>query len=139
MRKVRREIVKTINDYRSRFQRPQIYLDANTNAAAYEYAKYLLKERAWDNPDEGVLEELCQAFKLIPKQKAIVGFSHLDDDAASGDPTKMAEFMDASGSNMLESPRCSTSVDAPAPAPSVPVHAQDNEHEENNSNRGWCC
>ena len=97
MRKVRREIVKTINDYRSRFQRPQIYLDANTNAAAYEYAKYLLKERAWDNPDEGVLEELCQAFKLIPKQKAIVGFSHLDDDAASGDPTKMAEFMDAHG------------------------------------------
>lgn len=97
MRKVRRDIVKTINDFRAGFGRPPVYLDPNTNLAAHEYAKYLLKERAWDSPDEGVLEEVCQAFKLIPKQKAIVGFSHLDDDAASHDVTKMAEFMDAHG------------------------------------------
>ena len=97
MRKVRREIVKTINDFRGAFQKSKIFVDPNTNAAAYEYANYLLKERAWDNPDEGVLEEICQHFKLIPKQKAIVGYSHLDDDAAGGDVTKMAEFMDAHG------------------------------------------
>lgn len=97
MRKVRREIVKTINDFRAGFGRPKIYLDTNTNAAAYEYAKYLLQQRAWDNPDEQNLEEVCQHFKLIPKQKAIVGYSHLDDDSAGGDFTKMAEHMDAHG------------------------------------------
>ena len=52
MRKVRREIVKTINDFRAGFGRPKIYLDPFTNMAAYEYAKYLLQQRAWDNPDE---------------------------------------------------------------------------------------
>jgi len=31
------------------------------------------------------------------KQKAIVGYSHLDDDSAGGDYTKMAEHMDAHG------------------------------------------
>jgi len=97
MRKVRREIVKTINDFRAAHGHPKVYLDPNTNQAAYEYAKYLLNERAWDNPDEGQLEELCQHYKLIPKQKAIVGYSHLDDDAAGGDFTKMAEHMDAHG------------------------------------------
>ena len=59
MRKVRREIVKTINELRAGFNRPQIYVDPNTNAAAYEYANYILKEKAWDNPDEAVLEEVC--------------------------------------------------------------------------------
>ena len=97
MRKVRREIVKTINDFRAGFGRSKIYIDPKTSEAAYEYANYLLKERAWDNPDENVLEELCQHYKLIPKQKAIVGYSHLDDDTAGGDITKMAEFMDAHG------------------------------------------
>ena len=97
MRKVRREIVKTINDFRAGFGRPKIYLDPTTNLAAYEYAKYLLQQRAWDNPDEQNLEEVCQHFKLIPKQKAIVGYSHLDDDNATGDFTKMTEHMDAHG------------------------------------------
>ena len=96
MRKVRREIVKTINELRAGFNRPQIYVDPNTNAAAYEYANYILKEKAWDNPDEAVLEEVCQHFKLIGKHKAIVGYSHLDDDN-TGDFTKMAEHMDAHG------------------------------------------
>ena len=45
MRKVRREIVKTINDFRAAHGHSKVYLDTNTNAAAYEYAKYLLNER----------------------------------------------------------------------------------------------
>lgn len=97
MRKVRREVVKTINEFRAGFGRPQIYLDPLTNKAANEYANFLLQERLYDNPDEGVLEEVCQQFKIIQKQKAIVGYSHLDEDNMSGDPTKMAEFMDAHG------------------------------------------
>ena len=97
MRKVRREIVKTINDFRARFEHPRIYTDYYTNAAAYEYADYLLKERAWDNPDESVLEEICEKLKVIGKPRVIVGYSHLDDDNATGDITKMEEFMDAHG------------------------------------------
>lgn len=97
MRKVRREIVKTINDFRARFGRKQLHIDHYTNEAAFEYATYLLKERSWDAPDEGVLDEICQHVKIIQKQKAIVGYSHLDDDNANGDYTKMDEFMDAHG------------------------------------------
>jgi len=43
----------------------------------------LLRERAWDNPDEDKLEELCQYYKIVQKQKAIVGYSHLEDDMGS--------------------------------------------------------
>ena len=97
MRKVRREIIKTINDFRAGFGRPKVHTDPFTTAAAYEYANYLLRERAWDNPDEKVLEEICQHFKIPFVPKAIVGYSHLDDDSAHGDYTKMAENMDAHG------------------------------------------
>jgi len=55
MRKVRREIVKTINDFRAGFGRPKIFIDQFTNQAAFEFANYLLRERAWDNPDEDTL------------------------------------------------------------------------------------
>ncbi len=40
---------------------------------------------------------MCQNLKICTKQKAIVGYSHLDDDSAGRDPTKMAEHMDAHG------------------------------------------
>lgn len=51
MRKVRREIVKTVNDFRAGFQRRRVYIDPIMNMAAYEFANYLLRERAWDSPD----------------------------------------------------------------------------------------
>ena len=97
MRKVRREIVKTINDFRAGFNRPKIYIDPLTNLAAFEFANYLLRERQWDNPDEETLETVCKHHNIVVKQKAIVGYSHLDDDSAGGDYTKMAEHMDAHG------------------------------------------
>ncbi len=52
MRKVRREIVKTINDFRAGFGRPRIYVDPLINITATNYANYLLRERLWDAPDE---------------------------------------------------------------------------------------
>ena len=97
MRKVRREIVKTINEFRAGFGRRQIYTDPVTNRAAYEYANLLLQDNHYDNPDEAALDEICQQFKVIQKQKAIVGYAHTDEDNNSGDMTKMAEFMDAHG------------------------------------------
>ena len=56
MRKVRRDILKTINDYRAEHRRQKIYLDPTANETANEYAQHLLQNRAWDNPDEEGLE-----------------------------------------------------------------------------------
>ena len=44
MRKVRREVIKTCNDYRAKFNNPSVYTDTFTNHAANEYAKFLLTE-----------------------------------------------------------------------------------------------
>jgi hypothetical protein len=43
-RKVRREIMKTINEMRDKFERPNIHMDVLTNAAAENYANFLLRE-----------------------------------------------------------------------------------------------
>lgn len=67
MRKVRREIVKTINDFRAGFGRKPVHIDHYTNEAAFEYAHALLKERTWDAPEESVLDEICQHVKIIQK------------------------------------------------------------------------
>lgn len=42
-RKIRREIVKTINDVREAYQAPSIYVDSFANKAATEYAEWLLQ------------------------------------------------------------------------------------------------
>jgi len=42
MRKIRREIMKTINDAREAHQIPSLYTDTFSNKAANEYAAYLL-------------------------------------------------------------------------------------------------
>lgn len=42
MRKIRRDILKTINDVRQAFGQPSIYIDVMANKAANEYANYLL-------------------------------------------------------------------------------------------------
>ena len=43
-RKVRREIMKTINEMRDKFERPNVHMDIMTNAAAENYAEFLLRE-----------------------------------------------------------------------------------------------
>ena len=44
MRKVRREVIKTCNEYRAKFGNPLVYTDTLTNHAANEYAKFLLTD-----------------------------------------------------------------------------------------------
>ena len=46
---------------------------------------------------EDALAQICEHHKVIGQQKAIIGFSYLDDDHDAGDLTKMNEFMDAHG------------------------------------------
>lgn len=42
MRKFRRDIIKSINDYRSMNKVPGVYIDILANKAACEYAEHLL-------------------------------------------------------------------------------------------------
>ena len=44
MRKVRREVLKTINDFRRHANLGSIYTDQFANQAANEYARFLLTE-----------------------------------------------------------------------------------------------
>jgi hypothetical protein len=93
MRKVRREVIKTCNEYRQKFGHPSVYTDTLTNHAANEYAKFLLT----DDQNDDSLAQIAEHHKVVGVQKAIVGFSYLDDDHDAGDLTKMNEFMDAHG------------------------------------------
>lgn len=49
MRKVRRDILRTINDFREKYHSPGLYLDPLTNRAAMEYAQMLLEEDQDEN------------------------------------------------------------------------------------------
>ena len=95
MRKVRREVVKTCNEYRAKWKGgvPAVYTDVFTNHAANEYAKFLLTEEHNDDS----LQQICEHHKIVGTNRAIVGFSYLDDDHDASDLTKMNEFMDAHG------------------------------------------
>jgi hypothetical protein len=42
MRKVRREILRTINEIRAKFGNSAVFADLQVNKAANEYAEYLL-------------------------------------------------------------------------------------------------
>ena len=56
MRKIRRDIVRSINDYREHSAIPGIYQDVLSNRAATEYAEYLLE----NDEDPHVLNEILQ-------------------------------------------------------------------------------
>lgn len=43
MRKIRRDIIRSINEYREAVQTPGIFMDVLCNKAAAEYAEYLLE------------------------------------------------------------------------------------------------
>jgi hypothetical protein len=58
MRKIRREIMRTINDVRLAHDAPGIFLDPFANKAANEYANYLM-----ENPeDEEKAKQICSEF-----------------------------------------------------------------------------
>jgi hypothetical protein len=57
MRKIRRAIMKTINDMRSAHSVPSIYTDTMANKAASDYANFLLTNAE----DPAKVEELCKA------------------------------------------------------------------------------
>ena len=92
MRKIRRDIVKSINDMRDAHKSPGIYVDSFSNRAATEYAKYLLS-----NPeDEAKAKEIAKAHMVDGDVVTLVGFAFLDEDDDHQGPLH-DQLMDAHG------------------------------------------
>jgi hypothetical protein len=96
MRKVRREVLKTINDLRARYDdRAPLHVDEFANNAAEEYAHMLLTE----DPDEPKMHKICETHHVMEpnKTKAVFGYAYFEDDYESPDKSRFYENMDAHG------------------------------------------
>ena len=96
MRKFRRDIVKTINDYRQMNKVPGVYLDILANKAASEYAEHLLT-----NPEsEAALNDILGKHMIVGAVTTLIGESYLEeeeDDGGDHNRVIHGEFMDAHG------------------------------------------
>lgn len=95
MRKVRREILKTINDIRAKFNNPSIHQDVLSNRVASEYAEYLLQNE--DAENEEILKSINEKHLVQEQARVLQGIAYLEEDVVSKDQTKMDEYMDAHG------------------------------------------
>jgi hypothetical protein len=92
MRKIRRDIIKTINTLREAHRSPSIYNDIMANRAATEYAQFLL-----NNPeDEQKLKDIQKAYMLSGHFVPLVGYAFLDEDEDNQGPLN-DQLMDAHG------------------------------------------
>ena len=92
MRKIRRDIIKSINDYREQRAIPGVYQDILANKAANEYAEYLLTA----DQDPSVLAEVLAKHMIVGSVTTLVGMSLLEEDDGD-DKVLQHEFMDAHG------------------------------------------
>lgn len=92
MRKIRRDIIRSINDYREGQQTPGIYQDLLANKAAAEYAEYLLE----NEEDNNVVNEILQRHMIVGPVIPLIGYSYLEEDDVD-DRVLHHEFMDAHG------------------------------------------
>ena len=94
MRKFRRDIIKSINDYRSMNKVPGVYIDILANKAACEYAEHLLTGE--DN--ETVPTDILNKHLIVGQVTTLVGMSLLEEDDEDGHSRVLhGEFMDAHG------------------------------------------
>jgi hypothetical protein len=61
MRKFRRDIVKSINEYRAMFKASAVFVDVLSNKAACDYAEYLLTA----DEDSKVLAEILNKHMIV--------------------------------------------------------------------------
>lgn len=76
MRKIRREILRTINDLREAHGAPRINIDPQANDAANEYAAYLMQ----NHEDEEKAQEITKNFHVTGAIVPLVGFAMLEED-----------------------------------------------------------
>jgi len=92
MRKIRREIMKTINDVREAHGVPSIYQDTLGNRAANEYAQFLMQNQE----DEEKAKQICKDFHVVGEVVQLVGFAILEEDE-DHQGTLSEQMMDAHG------------------------------------------
>jgi hypothetical protein len=92
MRKIRRDIIRSINDLREQFETPGVYMDVIANKAATEYAEYLLE----NEEDLNVVNDICNKHMLVGGVIPLVGFAMLEEEE-NEDKLLYNEFMDAHG------------------------------------------
>jgi hypothetical protein len=85
--------MKTINEMRDKFERPNIHMDVLTNAAAENYANFLLREEQ----NEQALNTICAEMGIVGDHQCVVGNVYLDDSDPVTDKIMMNELMDAHG------------------------------------------
>ena len=95
MRKFRRDIVKSINEYRGMNNVPGVMGDILANKAASDYAEYLLT----GEENEQALTEILNRHMFVGHVTTLVGMSLLEEDDEDGDSHRVihGEFMDAHG------------------------------------------
>lgn len=94
MRKFRRDILKSINEYRAMNKAPGVYMDVLANKAACDYAEHLLL----NEESEKALTEILAKNLLVGNMISLVGMSLLEEeDEDGGNRVIHGEFMDAHG------------------------------------------
>ena len=92
MRKIRRQIVQTINNVREAHGAPSIYIDHLGNKAANEYATWLMSNAE----DDAKAKEICKENQVIGDMVPLVGFAILEEDE-DHQPSLLEQMMDAHG------------------------------------------
>mmetsp|Transcript_1739 Transcript_1739/g.1661 ORF Transcript_1739/g.1661 Transcript_1739/m.1661 type:complete len:169 (+) Transcript_1739:6-512(+) len=69
MRKIRRDILRSVNEYRENYGSTMVYNDPLSNRAATEYAEYLLE----NSESQADLDGICERNFLVGEVMALVG------------------------------------------------------------------
>ena len=96
MRKFRRDIIKSINEYRQMNKVPSVFVDVLANKAACDYAEYLLTAEE----SETVLNDILNKNMMVGTVTTLVGMSLLEEEEEDGEQHNRVlhgEFMDAHG------------------------------------------
>ena len=76
MRKFRRDIIKSINEYRAMNKVPGVFMDVLANRAACEYAEHLLQ----GDESETVVNDILNKHFIVGGVTVLIGMSLLEED-----------------------------------------------------------
>lgn len=96
MRKFRRDILKSINEYRDMNKVNAVYNDILANKAACEYAEHLLT----GEENESIMNDILTKHHIVGQVTTLIGMSLLeedDEDSEHHSRVLHGEFMDAHG------------------------------------------
>lgn len=92
-RKIRRDIIRSVNDVRESKELPTVFVDHIGNKVATEYAEYLLD----NNEDPAILQEIIDKNFYYGDVQCLIGEAYLDDDPTNDEKELYNCYMDAHG------------------------------------------